>query len=76
MTGSRLWLSLRDLVGVRHPVHAPGVHLAASMEWLCRAQDAAGGGGVSRSYALRYMRSHRRSGWLAAYPETTGYIIP
>ncbi|HXH83827.1 MAG TPA: hypothetical protein VNN07_13005, partial [Candidatus Tectomicrobia bacterium] len=46
------------------------------MEWLCRAQDAAGGGGVSRSYALRYMRSHRRSGWLAAYPETTGYIIP
>lgn len=46
------------------------------MEWLCRAQDAAGGGGVSRSYTLRFMRAHGRRGWLAAYPETTGYIIP
>jgi hypothetical protein len=45
------------------------------MDWLCRAQDAAGGG-VSRSYSLVYKRAHGRRGWLAAYPETTGYIIP
>src|SRR5918996_1760244 len=52
------------------------VHANAAMEWLCRAQDAAGGRGVSRSYSLRFQRAHGRRGWLAAYPETTGYIIP
>ena len=46
------------------------------MEWLCRAQDATGVGGVARCYTLRHMRSHGRRGWLNAYPETTGYIIP
>lgn len=46
------------------------------MEWMCRAQDAAGGGGVARSYSLRWQRGYRKSGWLPAYPETTGYIIP
>jgi hypothetical protein len=46
------------------------------MQWLCRAQDATPDAGVSRSYALRFMRAHGRSGWLASYPETTGYIIP
>ncbi len=46
------------------------------MLWLCRAQDATGTGGVSRSYSLRFRRAHGRRGWLAAYPETTGYIIP
>ena len=51
--------------------------LDAAMEWLARAQDASGNGGVSRSYALRFMRGHhQRRGWLGAYPETTGYIIP
>lgn len=43
--------------------------LRASMQWLCRAQDAAGGGGVSTSYDLR-------QGWLPPFPETTGYIVP
>jgi hypothetical protein len=37
--------------------------------WLCRAQDVCGGGGVAGWYALA-------GGWSAAYPETTGYIIP
>lgn len=41
----------------------------AILDWLCRAQDATGGGGVSGYYSF----SH---GWSAAYPETTGYIIP
>jgi hypothetical protein len=54
----------------------PRRHLDEAMAWLCRAQDAAGDGGVSRSYTLRFKRAHGRKGWLAAYPETTGYIIP
>ncbi len=43
--------------------------LRASMQWLCRAQDAGGGGGVSTAYDLR-------QGWLPPFPETTGYIAP
>jgi DUF1680 family protein len=69
-------LVIRDVLGIRDPLRTPDEHLDAAIEWLCRAQDATGGGGVARSYALRYMRGHRRRGWLAAYPETTGYIIP
>jgi folate-dependent phosphoribosylglycinamide formyltransferase PurN len=43
--------------------------LWAAAEWLERAQDATGNGGVAGRYRLK-------SGWTAAYPETTGYIIP
>jgi uncharacterized protein YyaL (SSP411 family) len=50
-------------------------HLHETMAWLCRAQDAVNGG-VSYGYSLVWNRVHRRSGWLTAYPETTGYIIP
>jgi len=72
----RLPPTLHDLSGRTYPVGDPHVHLREAMSWLCRAQDATPDGGVSRSYALRYMRAHRRKGWLASYPETTGYIIP
>ncbi|MEQ8762471.1 MAG: hypothetical protein RL885_00990 [Planctomycetota bacterium] len=44
-------------------------HLDAALEWIARAQDQTGSGGVARSYSLT-------KGWAAAYPETTGYIIP
>ena len=44
-------------------------HLDGTIAWLCRAQDAAPGGGVAAGYALG-------RGWRAPYPETTGYIIP
>lgn len=44
--------------------------LEALMQWLVRAQDASGCNGVSAYYDLRQGR------WAAAYPETTGYIIP
>lgn len=37
--------------------------------WLGRAQDATGDGGVSWGYSLR-------RGWMASYPETSGYIVP
>jgi hypothetical protein len=43
--------------------------LESAMQWLCRAQDITGCGGVSGGYNFD-------SGWLAPYPETTGYIIP
>ncbi|HEX7077298.1 MAG TPA: hypothetical protein VF363_02620 [Candidatus Eisenbacteria bacterium] len=68
--------ALRDLFAPARPEGTPREHLRATMDWLCRAQEAGGGRGVSRSYALRMMRAHGRRGWLGAYPETTGYIIP
>src|SRR3984957_4178938 len=43
--------------------------LRAAMIWLCQAQDAAVGGGLSYGFCLR-------RGWLLPYPETTGYCIP
>jgi len=43
--------------------------LDEAMAWLCRAQDASGNGGVSKSYIAG-------KGWHHPYPETTGYIIP
>lgn len=52
----------------------PASHQTAALEWLCRAQDAAGGG-VSRGYVFS-SRSGYPVGWQHAYPETTGYIIP
>jgi uncharacterized protein YyaL (SSP411 family) len=59
-----------------HPVAAPAEHLAAAIAWLERAQDAVPGGGVSRGYSVAWHPYFRRRGWQAAYPETTGYIIP
>lgn len=42
-------------------------HLLAAEHWLCRAQDAASGGGVSYGYSIK-------GGWRPPYPETSGYI--
>ncbi|CAM5364675.1 hypothetical protein [Rhodanobacter lindaniclasticus] len=44
--------------------------LQAAAEWLMRAQDASGCGGVSAAYDVAKRQ------WTGAYPETTGYIIP
>ena len=56
----------------------PGRHHAdAAIAWIKRAQDVAGNGGVAWGYrARRRARSTDRVGWVNAYPETTGYIIP
>jgi hypothetical protein len=70
----RPWL--HDALRRSHPERESRLHLQAAMEWLCRAHDAAGKGGVARSYSLRFRQTHQRRGWLPAYPETTGYIIP
>lgn len=73
---TRLGLAWRDASGRRRPVATRETHLRAAVDWLRRAHDAGGDGGVARSYLLRHSRAHGRSGWLASYPETTGYIIP
>jgi len=60
---------VKDMRGNLDPVMSHQAHLQATMQWLCRAQDVTGSGGVAAGYTL-----HR--GWTPAYPETTGYIIP
>jgi hypothetical protein len=57
--------------GSPRPTHE---HLEAALAWLCAAHDA-GQGGVSRAYSFRTTYRYPK-GWQAAYPETTGYIIP
>ena len=71
-----LHLILNDALGLLCKVQTLETHLKEAMMWLCHAQDAAGKKGVARSYSLRWKRDHNRRGWLGAYPETTGYIIP
>ena len=65
VTGHRV---MRELLRAptRNP-HPLSEHRDAALEWLCRAQDATPDGGVSAGY-------HLKDGWLASYPETTGYI--
>lgn len=56
-------------VGLHEASHTER-HLAAAVDWLCRAQDATPDDGVAQTYFIRKQR------WAASYPETTGYIIP
>jgi hypothetical protein len=72
-----LRLVLRDFLGRRQRrTRDLSAHLKAAIAWICRAQDATGSGGVARSYCVAWHPHFRASGWLPAYPETTGYIIP
>lgn len=61
---------IRGMRGARFSTDFNADHLSAAMNWLCAAQDAVMGGGVSAYYDLARQR------WAPAYPETTGYIIP
>jgi len=58
--------------GLGGPVHNDEVHLAATLDWLCYAQDVrddrSDAGGVSAGWSFE-------DGWLPSYPEATGYII-
>jgi len=59
-----------------HPTEADNrTHLREAIAWLERAQDA-GHGGIARGYSLALVPGIGPRGWQAAYPETTGYIIP
>ncbi len=82
---SKLFAGMKLLYACRKPTHLRVVldhmlklkgdgaslqaHLQSTMEWLCRAQDVTGCGGISAGYGLT-------RGWKPAFPETTGYIIP
>jgi hypothetical protein len=68
-----LRLILRDLQAApARTQHEPREHLAATLDWLCRAQDVRNGktdsGGVSAGWSFE-------DGWLPSYPETSGYIV-
>ncbi|HEV8411452.1 MAG TPA: hypothetical protein VGQ30_13150, partial [Gemmatimonadaceae bacterium] len=54
--------------------HEP--HIIAAVEWIARAQDSTGSGGIARGYAVAWNPYFALRGWEPAYPETTGYIIP
>lgn len=64
----RASLAAHYLTGRLFPEYPDERHLEAVMQWLCLAQDACGGRGVSAAYYLK-------KGWEVAYPETSGYII-
>ncbi|HET9986305.1 MAG TPA: hypothetical protein VFQ38_22195 [Longimicrobiales bacterium] len=51
-------------------------HIRAALDWLCRAQDAAGGAGISRGYGLTWDPTLRRAGWQPPDPEATACSIP
>src|SRR5262245_1037884 len=63
---------LRDVVG-RDVNEGAGLndqhHLFEVANWIARAQDASGDGGITGRYGLG-------TGWTSSYPETTGYTIP
>jgi hypothetical protein len=65
----------RDGGGLRPPRELAS-HLLATVGWIEHAHDATGRKGVARSYSLVPHRRYARRGWLPAYPETTGYLIP
>jgi len=62
-----LWA--KDFFAARRSPKTSLIHLRETMNWLKNAHDACDGQGVSGGYSVI-------DGWLAPYPETTGYIIP
>ncbi len=60
---------LRGLFKAGNEVRSDQDHLQAAVDWLCRAQEVTGCGGVSAGYFFK-------RGWMPPYPEVTGYIIP
>ncbi|MEJ2629718.1 MAG: terpene cyclase/mutase family protein [Acidihalobacter sp.] len=62
--------ALRDRLPLPRAKPEADAACKALARWLAAAQDASGCGGVCAYYDLR------RADWAAAYPETTGYIIP
>ena len=51
-------------------------HIKETLQWILRAQDAVGDGGVSRAYSASKLSAVKYKGWEPSYPETSGYIIP
>ena len=64
-----LTLLAREYRERRGPILSNQVHLAEAAQWILRAQAATPDEGVAGGYSFE-------DGWIASYPETTGYIIP
>ena len=64
---ANLWA--HDLTEILHTPQTSVIHLQETMNWLKRAHDNDTGKGVAGGFSVV-------EGWLAPYPETTGYIIP
>jgi hypothetical protein len=63
----------RFLLGTVRPIHGQTRERArAAVDWILRAQDATADSGVSYGY----FPCDEEHGWIASYPETTGYLIP
>ncbi len=60
--------SVRDALGLSHPICSNKVHIQSGIDWLCRAQDQTEDNGVAAWFSLL-------NGWQPSYIETTGYII-
>ncbi len=67
---SVLWAVVRGKFDLRYRAGTNQQHLKATMDWLCRAQDATPDDGVSAAFDVV------AGTWYPSYPETTGYIIP
>lgn len=75
LAAQKLWrpyslgLMARDLLGTSRWVADDNLtHVTAAIDWLCRAQDKTGTGGVSAGWSFE-------DGWLPPYPETSGYTV-
>lgn len=64
--GRYLFSSVRPVSGEAH------ARAKAAVDWLLRAQEAGGDGGVALGY---FPCARENPGWRPSYPETTGYII-
>lgn len=64
---ANLWA--RDLTDVSREPQTSLIHLQETMKWIKRAHETDNNRGVAGGFSVV-------EGWLAPYPETTGYIIP
>lgn len=68
MDFNALKIFIQDFFNQKHKKFSNKTHLAKTIAWLKRAQDASPDGGVSAWFSLI-------NGWSYSYIETTGYII-
>lgn len=70
--GTLIKLTLRDLTGFSLAKNQfdPSDHMRGATEWILRAKEVTGDGGISKGYNLLTGR------WEPSYPETSGYAIP
>jgi hypothetical protein len=65
---SLVYVTVLDLLRIHSSPKARVFHIEKAMQWLCKAQDSTGDGGVSEGF-------HLYRGWLPSCPQATGYTI-